>query len=233
VAAGEPLNREVIEIWKDRTGRSIYDGYGQTETVNVLANFRCVPQRPGSMGLPVPGFTVAIVDGQGSPVQAGIEGDIGIRVRPDRPAGLFTEYLGNREATANTRRGGWYITGDRAYKDNEDFFWFVGRADDIILSSGYRIGPFEVESILIEHPAVKESAVVASPDKIRGEVIKAFIVLTDGYTPSDTLIKELQDLVKTRTAPYKYPRRIEFITELPKTASGKIKRKELRTREFA
>ncbi len=233
VAAGEPLNREIIEIWKDRTGRYIYDGYGQTETVNVLANFRCVPQRPGSMGLPVPGFTVAIVDGQGSPVQAGIEGDIGIRVRPQKPAGLFTEYLGNREATANTRRGGWYITGDRAYKDNEDFFWFIGRADDVILSSGYRIGPFEVESILIEHPAVKESAVVASPDKIRGEVVKAFIVLTDGYAPSDTLIKELQDLVKTRTAPYKYPRRIEFIAELPKTASGKIKRKELRTREFS
>lgn len=233
VAAGEPLNREIIEIWKERTGRYIYDGYGQTETVNVLANFPCLPVKPGSMGKPVPGFIVDIVDEQGSPVQHNIEGDIAIRVKPRKPAGLFTEYLNNQTATESTIRGDWYITGDRAYKDSEGYFWFVGRADDIILSSGYRIGPFEVESILIEHPAVKESAVVASPDQIRGEVVKAFIVLTDGYVPSEALIQELQELVKTRTAPYKYPRKIDFVRELPKTVSGKIKRKELKTREFS
>ena len=232
VAAGEPLNREIIEIWKARTGHYIYDGYGQTETVNVLANFRCLPIKPGSMGKPVPGFIVDIIDEKGDPVPTGAEGDIAIKIKPDRPVGLFTEYLGNKEATENTVKIDWYITGDRAYKDDEAYFWFVGRADDVILTSGYRIGPFEVESILTEHPAVKESAVVASPDEIKGEVVKAFIVLTKDYAPSDALIKELQELVKTHTAPYKYPRKIEFIDELPKTVSGKIKRKELKIREF-
>jgi acetyl-CoA synthetase/medium-chain acyl-CoA synthetase len=232
VAAGEPLNKEIIELWKARTGHYIYDGYGQTETVNVLANFRCLPIKPGSMGKPVPGFVVDIVDEKGDPLPTGIEGDIAIKIKPEKPAGLFTEYLGNKEATENTVKGNWYITGDRAYKDDQGYFWFVGRADDVILTSGYRIGPFEVESILIEHPAVKESAVVASPDEVRGEVVKAFIVLTKDYAPSEALIKELQELVKTHTAPYKYPRKIEFIDELPKTVSGKIKRKELKTREF-
>jgi len=231
VAAGEPLNREIIEIWKDRTGHYIYDGYGQTETVNVLANFRCLPVKPGSMGLPVPGFIVDVIDENGNPVQAGSEGDIAIKVKPNRPLGLFTEYLGDKEATENTLKGDWYLTGDKAYKDDQGYFWFIGRADDVILTSGYRIGPFEVESILIEHPAVKESAVVASPDEIRGEVVKAFVVLTRDYAPSEELRKELQDFVKTRTAPYKYPRKIEFIEELPKTVSGKIKRKELKIRE--
>ena len=232
VAAGEPLNKEIIELWKARTGHYIYDGYGQTETVNVLANFRCLPVKPGSMGKPVPGFIVDIIDEKGDPLPTGIEGDIAIKIKPDRPVGLFTEYLGNKEATENTVKGDWYITGDRAYKDDQGYFWFVGRADDVILTSGYRIGPFEVESILIEHPAVKESAVVASPDEVRGEVVKAFIVLTKDYAPSDALIQELQELVKTRTAPYKYPRKIEFIDELPKTVSGKIKRKELKIREL-
>jgi acetyl-CoA synthetase/medium-chain acyl-CoA synthetase len=232
VAAGEPLNREIIEIWKEWTGHYIYDGYGQTETVNVLANFRCLPVKPGSMGMPVPGFVVDIVDDKGKPVAAGTEGDIAIKIRPRRPAGLFTAYLGNKEATENTVRGDWYITGDRAYKDEEGYFWFIGRADDVILTSGYRIGPFEVESILIKHPAVKESAVVASPDEVRGEVVKAFVVLMKDYVPTAALIKELQEFVKTHTAPYKYPRKIEFVDELPKTVSGKIKRKELKMREF-
>lgn len=232
VAAGEPLNKEIIELWKERTGLYIYDGYGQTETVNVLANFRCLPVKPGSMGVPVPGFVVDIIDDNGDSVPSGIEGDIGIRIYPERPVGLFKEYLGSPEETAKTIRGQWYITGDRAYKDEDGYFWFVGRSDDIILTSGYRIGPFEIESVLIEHPAVKESAVVASPDEIRGEVVKAFIVLIENYSPSETLVRELQDFVKTRTAPYKYPRKIEFVKELPKTISGKIKRKELRQREF-
>ena len=231
-AAGEPLNREIIEIWKNRTGHYIHDGYGQTETVNVLANFRCLPIKPGSMGRPVPGFVIDIVDGEGNPLEADVEGNIAIKIKPQRPAGLFAGYIGNKEATDEAIKGDWYITGDRAYKDREGYFWFVGRADDVILTSGYRIGPFEVESILIEHPAVKETAVVASPDEIRGEVVKAFIVLTKDYAPSEALIKELQELVRTRTAPYKYPRKIEFLDELPKTVSGKIKRKELKMREF-
>jgi acetyl-CoA synthetase/medium-chain acyl-CoA synthetase len=231
-AAGEPLNREIIEIWKDRTGRYIYDGYGQTETVNVLANFRCLPVKPGSMGLPVPGFSIEVIDDKGSPVPAGAEGHIAIKIKPDRPAGIFTEYLGNKEATENTIKGDWYLTGDKAFRDDQGYFWFIGRADDLILASGYRIGPFEVESILIEHPAVAESAVVASPDEVRGEVVKAFVVLTKDHAPSEALKKELQEFVKSRTAPYKYPRKIEFLDELPKTVSGKIKRKELKLGEF-
>ncbi len=232
VAAGEPLNKEIIQIWRERTGLYVYDGYGQTETVNVIANFRCLPVKPGSMGMPVPGFIVDVVDEYGEVVSPDIEGEIAIRVSPERPAGLFREYLGSPEATRRTLRGKWYLTGDRAYKDVEGYFWFVGRADDIMLTSGYRIGPFEVESVLIEHPAVKESAVVASPDEVRGEIVKAFVVLTKDYQPSEELVRELQEFVKKHTAPYKYPRKIEFIDELPKTIGGKIKRKELKLREF-
>ncbi len=232
VAAGEPLNREVIEIWKEKVGVPIYDGYGQTETVNVLANFRCLPLKPGSMGKPVPGFSIDVIGEDGIPVPPGTEGDIAIRVKPERPAGLFMEYLGNAEATMRTVRNEWYVTGDRAIRDEQGYFWFVGRSDDIILSAGYRIGPFEIESILVEHPSVRESAVVASPDEVRGEVVKAFIVLTGDHAPSAALVKEIQQFVKERTAPYKYPRKIEFIEELPKTVSGKIRRHELKMREF-
>ena len=231
-AAGEPLNKQVIEVWKERTGRYIYDGYGQTETVNVLANFRCLPVKPGSMGVPVPGFTVDVVDEKGNPLPPHNVGEIAIKVRPERPVGLFKEYLENPAATGKTIQGEWYVTGDMAYKDESGYFWFIGRTDDIMLSSGYRIGPFEIENVLIEHPAVKESAVVASPDEIRGEVVKAFIVLTEGYMPSDALADDLKNFVKKQTAPYKYPRKIEFIDELPKTISGKIKRKELKMKEF-
>jgi acyl-coenzyme A synthetase/AMP-(fatty) acid ligase len=232
VAAGEPLNKEIIETWKERTGFPIYDGYGQTETVNLLANFRCLPIRPGSMGLPVPGYGVDIVDPEGRSLPPEVEGDIVLKVSPERPVGLFREYLGNTEATKRTMRGEWYVTGDRAYKDEDGYFWFVGRSDDIILTSGYRIGPFEVESVLIEHPAVKESAVVASPDELRGEVVKAFIVLTKDHKPDAALEEELKRYVKERTAPYKYPRKIEFVDDLPKTVSGKIRRSELKRKEF-
>jgi acetyl-CoA synthetase/medium-chain acyl-CoA synthetase len=232
VAAGEPLNREIINLWKEKTGLYIFDGYGQTETVNVIANLRCLPVRPGSMGMPVPGFDVDIVDEEGMPLEHDKEGDIAIKIKPVRPVGLFGEYLGNPDATRATVRKDWYITGDRGYKDKDGYFWFVGRADDVILTSGYRIGPFEIESILIEHPAVRESAVVASPDEVRGEVVKAFIVLMDGYEPSGSLVKEIQEFVKTNTAPYKYPRKVEFIGELPKTISGKIMRGALKKMEF-
>lgn len=231
VAAGEPLNPEVIEVWKKATGSTIYDGYGQTETVLLVGNFPCNEVRPGSMGKMSPGFYIGIVDEEGNELPPGKEGDIAVRIKPNRPVGLFKEYYEEPERTAATIRGDWYITGDRGIKDEDDYIWFVGRADDVILTSGYRIGPFEVESALIEHPAVMESAVVASPDEVRGEIVKAFVILAPGYSPSDELVKELQEFVKNITAPYKYPREIEFVDSLPKTISGKIRRVELRELE--
>jgi acetyl-CoA synthetase/medium-chain acyl-CoA synthetase len=199
--------------------------------VILVANFPPLPVKAGSMGKPSPGFTVGVVDDGGREVPTGTEGDIAVKLTPERPVGMFREYWRNPEATANCIRGEWYITGDRAIRDEEGYFWFVGRADDVIISAGYRIGPFEVESALVEHPAVAEAAVVASPDEIRGEVVKAFIILAPGHQPSEPLVQELQEHVKRVTAPYKYPREIEFSTELPKTISGKIRRVELRQRE--
>ena len=231
VGAGEPLNPEVIEAWREGTGLTIHDGYGQTETVLLCGNFPGMEVRPGSMGKPSPGFDIAVIDDDANVVEPGKEGDIAVRVAPQRPVGLFKEYWNDAEATARAMRGDWYITGDRAYMDGDGYFWFVGRADDVIISAGYRIGPFEVESALVEHPAVVESAVVASPDPVRGEVVKAFVILAPGYSGSPTLVEEIQDHVKRVTAPYKYPREIEFVTELPKTISGKIRRIELRERE--
>jgi acyl-coenzyme A synthetase/AMP-(fatty) acid ligase len=231
VGAGEPLNPEVIEAWRRGTGQTIRDGYGQTETVILVANFPPVPVKPGSMGKPSPGFTIGVVDDDGREVPPGTEGDIAVKLTPRRPVGLFKEYWRNPEATTNCLRGEWYITGDRAIKDDEGYFWFVGRADDVIISAGYRIGPFEVESALIEHPSVAEAAVIASPDQIRGDIVKAFVILAPGHQPSEQLIQDLQEHVKRVTAPYKYPREIEFTTELPKTISGKIRRVELRQRE--
>lgn len=232
VGAGEPLNPEVIAAWRTGTGLTIYDGYGQTETVILVANYPCMEVKPGSMGKPVPGFDVAIIDANtGAVLLAGQEGDIAVRVKPQRPTGLFQEYWQNPEGTQNSFRGDWYITGDRGMCDEDGYFWFVGRADDVIISAGYRIGPFEVESALIEHDAVAESAVVASPDEMRGAIVKAFVVLAPGYRPAAALAEELQEHVKRLTAPYKYPREIEFVTDLPKTISGKIRRIELRQRE--
>ncbi|MBI1731465.1 MAG: AMP-binding protein [Gammaproteobacteria bacterium] len=233
VGAGEPLNPEVIEKWKRATGLTIRDGYGQTETVILCGSFLGIEPRFGSMGKPAPGITLAIVDESGAELPPDSEGNIGVKVKPESPLGLFKEYRGAPDKTAATRIGDWYLTGDRAYRDREGYFWFVSRADDLIISAGYRIGPFEVESALIEHPAVAESAVVASPDETRGEVVKAFVVLAPGFSPSDVLKKEIQEHVKRITAPYKYPRKIDFVTELPKTVSGKIRRVELRQKEWA
>jgi acyl-coenzyme A synthetase/AMP-(fatty) acid ligase len=233
VGAGEPLNPEVIDAWREGTGLTIRDGYGQTETVLLCGNFPGMEVRPGSMGKPSPGFEVAVIDDEGKPVEPGQEGDIAVRVRPERPVGLFKEYWNDPAATEGALRGDYYVTGDRAYADADGYVWFVGRADDVIISAGYRIGPFEVESALQEHPAVVESAVVASPDPVRGEVVKAFVILAPGHEASDRLTEEIQDHVKRVTAPYKYPREIEFVTELPKTISGKIRRIELRERERA
>ncbi|CAN2039023.1 AMP-binding enzyme [Candidatus Magnetomoraceae bacterium gMMP-15] len=232
VGAGEPLNPEIIEVWKKATNTTIRDGYGQTESVLLAGSFPCIEPRFGSMGKATPGFDLQIIDKKGNILPANTEGNIAIRVKPERPVGLFKEYWKEPDRTASVYRGDWYLTGDRAYVDEDGYFWFVGRADDVILTSGYRIGPFEVESALIEHPAVAESAVVSSPDETRGEVVKAFIILTPTYTPSDDLKKELQNHVKNVTAPYKYPRKIEFVESLPKTVSGKIRRIELRNKEW-
>ena len=229
-SAGEMINPEVIRSWERMTGRAIYEGYGQTETTLVIATFPCMEPKYGSMGKPCPGWRVEIHNEEGKPAPIGEEGSIAINLAT-RPYGFFTEYVDNPQANEESFRNGYYYTGDRAYVDSDGYFWFVGRDDDVIKSSGYRIGPFEVENVLIEHPAVIESAVIGVPDIIRGFIVKAFVVLNEGYEPSDALVRELQKHVKEATAPYKYPRQIEFVESLPKTISGKIKRKDLRERE--
>jgi len=230
VSAGEPLNPPVIERWKELHGLTIYDGYGQTENTLLVANYPGLEVRPGSMGKPSPGCDVRVVDQEGEECPPDEPGDIALY---GRIPCLFKEYWGQPDATESAFRGGLYLTGDRAYRDAGGYLWFVGRSDDVILSAGYRIGPFEVESVLIEHPAVVESAVVPAPDEDRGSVVKAYVVLGKDYEPSDALAKDIQDYCKAHTAPYKYPRRIEFIPDLPKTTSGKIRRVELRQRETA
>lgn len=229
-SAGEPLNPEVIKVWKEETGLDIYEGYGQTETCCAIASFACIDNKRGSMGKPSPGWNIELHDENGNNVSNHEEGRIAISLNP-RPIGLFEKYLNNDEENNKVFQNGFYYTGDKAFIDEDGYFWFVGRDDDVIKSSGYRIGPFEVESALIEHPAVQESAVIGSPDSIRGMIVKAFIVLNDGFEPSDELVTELQNHVKKSTAPYKYPRSVEFTHELPKTIGGKIMRKKLRERE--
>ncbi|XP_077997327.1 acyl-coenzyme A synthetase ACSM3, mitochondrial-like [Glandiceps talaboti] len=234
VSGGEPVNPVLAQTWTKGTNLPIYEGYGQSETVLIVGTFQMTPQRLGSMGVPGPGFDIRIVDDDGNELPNNEGGLIGIKVKPVRPVGLFTRYINDEERTRNSFRGDYYLTGDKAYRDDHGYFWFISRYDDIISSSGYRIGPFEVESALFEHPAVAESAVVSSPDEVRKEVVKAFIILSADYQGKGDakLIKELQDHVKVATAPYKYPRKIEFVDELPKTVSGKIQRFILREREW-
>lgn len=234
LGAGEPLNPEVINIWEEATGTVIHDGYGQTETVNILANYPAMEVRPGSMGRPVPGFDIDVVDDAGERLAPNEIGHIAVRLSDPMAGsgtivpGLFDGYIGAPETNEQAFRHGWYYTGDTATRDEDGYFWFVGRADDIISSAGYRISPFEVESALLEHPAVAESAVVGKPDELRGEIVKAYVVLAERYTPSAELTTDIQDFVKELTAPYKYPREIEYRETLPKTISGKIRRVELR-----
>ena len=229
LGAGEPLNPEVIKVWQEVTGNVIRDGYGQTESINLLANYPALPVRHGSMGKPVPGFDIDVVDDDGARLGPGEIGHIAVRTDgASRPPGLFDGYVNAPETNTTAFRHGWYYTGDTATRDEDGYFWFVGRADDIISSASYRISPFEVESALLEHPAVAESAVVGQPDELRGEIVKAYVVLAEGYEPSPALVTEIQDFVKELTAPYKYPREIEFRPALPKTISGKIRRVELR-----
>lgn len=228
-SAGEPLNPEVIRAWRDGTGGlTIYEGYGQTETTCLVANYRCVPVRPGSMGHPVPGYDVLVVDDDDTPVETGTVGNVAVRREPMHPFGLFNGYLGDAESTATSFHGAYYYTGDKAAIDEDGYFWFEGRNDDVITSSAYRIGPFEVESALVGHPAVMESAVIGRDDPERTQIVIGICVLVPGAQPSPELATELQEFVKRVTAPYKYPREIHFVDELPKTISGKIRRAELR-----
>lgn len=227
--AGEPLNPEVYSQWLKLTGLKLMEGFGQTETVVLVATYPWLEPKPGSMGKPSPCYDIDIVDENGKSCEPGEEGQIIIRTNKHHPVGMFDGYYRDEELTKKVWHDGMYYTGDMAYRDEDGYFWFVGRADDCFKSSGYRIGPFEVESALLEHPAVLECAVTAVPDPDRGQVVKATVVLTKKFEASDDLVKELQEHVKKVTAPYKYPRIIEFVTELPKTISGKIRRVEIRS----
>lgn len=230
VSAGEPLNQEVIEVFRREHNITIRDGYGQTESTLLIGNLMDSPVRLGSMGKAISPGLIEIVDESGSPVPIGEVGDIAVHL--DMPA-LFQEYYKDPDRKPRNQRGEYFVTGDRARVDEDGYFWYEGRNDDIIISSGYTIGPFEVEEALMKHPAVKECAAVASPDEIRGSVVKAFIVLMDGTEGTPELIRDIQSHVKALTAPYKYPRKIEFVDSLPKTNSGKIRRIELRQKEYA
>ena len=228
MTAGEALNPEIYrQIWM-KTGHVIYEGFGQTETTIVCATFsQFMEIRPGSMGRPSPLYYVQLLNNEDKPVEQGETGEICIRLR-DPQEGLFAGYYKDPELTETVKYDGYYHLGDLAFADSDGYFWFVGRKDDIIKSSGYRIGPFEVESALMEHPAVLECAITAVPDELRGQIVKATIVLAHGYEPGEELVKELQNHVKKTTAPYKYPRIVEFVKELPKTISGKIRRVQIR-----
>ena len=240
ISAGEPLNENVYRDWHQKTGLWIREGYGQTETTLLAATFHGMKIKPGSMGKPAPGYDVRIVDDDAEELEINQEGNIAVYFGEGREkGGLFAGYVDRPEMTASVFKKDFYFTGDRGYVDGDGYIWFTSRQDDVIISAGYRIGPFEVESALIEHPAVIESAVVGSPDQERGQVVKAFIILSPAYKSKiegnekaeAKLVTELQNHVKATTAPYKYPRRIEFLDELPKTVSGKVRRTELRSLE--
>lgn len=228
VVAGEPLNPEVYSQFLKATGIKLMEGYGQTELTVTMATYPWMEPRPGSLGKPSPGYNIDIVNEKGESCIVGEEGQIVIRTDKGHPVGMFNGYYRDTELTGRVWHDGIYYTGDMAWRDADGYCWFVGRADDVIKSSGYRIGPFEVESALMEHPAVLECAITAVPDPVRGQIVKATIILTKNYQPSDELAKELQEHVKRVTAPYKYPRVVEFVKELPKTISGKIRRVEIR-----
>lgn len=231
--AGEAMNPSVANRFKELTGVTIYEGFGQTETTMTLGTFPWVKPKPGSMGKPNPQYDVQLLRQDGTECEDGEKGEICIRIGDKKPLGLFKGYYRDEERTKETWHDGIYHTGDMAWRDEEGYYWFVGRTDDVIKSSGYRIGPFEVENALMTHPAVVECAITGVPDPIRGMIVKATIVLAPEYKAKagDELIKELQNHVKHETAPYKYPRLIEFVNELPKTISGKIRRVEIREKD--
>jgi acetyl-CoA synthetase len=229
-SAGEPLNPEAIRWFREQYGVTVLDYYGLTESYPLVGNYPFMRVREGSMGKPLPGWDVAILDEDERPVARGERGEICLRARsnPMYPLG----YWGNDEASEETFGGEWFHTRDAAAQDEDGYFWYEGRADDVIIAAGYRIGPFEVESSCLEHPAVREAAAVASPDELRGNVVKAFIVLAEGYEGSDELADEIKSFVRDRLSAYAYPRRIEFVGDLPKTLTGKIRRIELRQLEL-
>lgn len=230
--AGEPLNPDVFNKFLQKTGVQILNGFGQSETSVLVANFEWFDVLPGSMGKPNPAYAIDVVDEEGNTCGDGVEGELVIRqAQTNKPPGLCCGYFKDPEATSRTWKNDVYHTGDVVYRDEHGYFWFVGRNDDVIKASGYRISPFEVESAVIEHPSVVECAVTGAPDKMRGTVVKATVVLAKGYQPSEELKKEIQDYVKKVTAPYKYPRIIDFVEELPKTIGGKIKRAQIRRQD--
>ena len=231
--AGEALNYSVYETFLKVTGIRLMEGFGQTETTMTLGTFPWMEPKPGSMGVPNPQYDIDILTPDGRSAEDGEQGQIVVRTHNGKPLGLFKEYYRDAERTEDAWHDGVYYTGDLAWRDEDGYFWFVGRADDVIKSSGYRIGPFEVESALMTHPAVVECAITGVPDEIRGQVVKATIILSKDYKGQESpeLIKELQNHVKKVTAPYKYPRVIEFVDELPKTISGKIRRVEIRAKD--
>jgi len=231
--AGEALNPAVFESFKKLTGIKLMEGFGQTETTLTIATFPWMEPKPGSMGMPNPQYEMDLIDHEGRSVEAGEQGQIVLRTDKCKPIGLFKEYYRDAQRTEETWHDGIYYTGDVAWRDEDGYYWFVGRTDDVIKSSGYRIGPFEVESALMTHPAVVECAITGVPDEIRGQIVKATIILAKEYKDQagEALVKELQDHVKKVTAPYKYPRVIEFVEELPKTISGKIRRVEIREKD--
>lgn len=231
--AGEPLNPEVYKKIQELTGLELHEGFGQSESSVLLANFPWIKVRPGSMGKPSPLYGIKLLDEDGNECEDGMTGAICITGTDKKhPTGLFRGYWKDPEITEACWHDGVYCTGDMAWRDEDGYYWFVGRNDDVIKCSGYRIGPFEVESALLEHPSVLECAITAVPDPIRGQIVKATVVLARGFTPSDALTKELQDHVKKVTAPYKYPRVVEYVDELPKTVSGKIQRNVIRRNDM-
>jgi acetyl-CoA synthetase len=231
VTAGEPLNPEVYEQFLAQTGHQLREGFGQTESIVMMATFPWLKPKPGSMGKPSPGYAIELMNAEGKRCEAGEEGEVVVNLRNGTPPGIFAGYHRAPGATEAVWHDGYYHTGDIAWMDEDGYYWFVGRADDLIKSSGYRIGPFEVESALLQHPAVLECAITGVPDPLRGQAVKATIVLSKGHAPGESLKEELQNHVKTVTAPYKYPRVIEFVDELPKTISGKIRRTAIRDRD--
>lgn len=226
--AGEPLNAEVFQQFKNQTGLTIRESFGQTETTPLVITTPYMEARPGSLGLPSPAYDLVLLNEECNEVTAGVEGEICVRLAPGQVPGVFNGYYLDDELTRSVWHDGFYHTGDKARQDEQGYLWFIGRVDDMIKSSGYRIGPFEVESALMEHPAVLECAVTGAPDPVRGQVVKATIVLAKGHEPCEELVAELQTHVKNTTAPYKYPRVVEFAEALPKTISGKIQRVVIR-----
>ena len=229
--AGEPLSPDTFNTWYKATGLKLMEAFGQTESSVIVGTLKGMTPKPGSMGKPSPQFRVELLDKEGNPVRPGEEGEICVSISPRVP-GIFVEYYRDEKKTNETLRDGWHHTGDVAWKDEDGYFWYLGRNDDIIKSSGYRISPFEIESVLVEHPAVLEVAVTGVPDPIRGQLVKATIILREAYQPTDELKKELQQFTKSRTAPYKYPRVIEFVDAIPKSISGKVRRVVIRNRDI-